>query len=305
MSLSRFLAKTLRNPMTAFAGRQPDHDLIGQRTASIGAIPSERGVGRFDGDVGFIVQEGDGGKFDHGIAVSRFALPRRGPSCTHPSDGRFGGHVGRRLLHQPEISRPFTVANPNERHPIAVRQGQVTLDLAAYPGASGLNELQMAKVVNFLADYKSQSSDCSLIRAPSGGPNETAAMRAYDQVRKALPTRRHRSAIGRTRAVFRQWRPIGARAAVLSTIRRRASRLPGSVRECRPRSPQHALAQHGLRHPAQSCGDGRQPRGLVHPRGETQRSGERRDVVWGKYVAGELTISKRAPSEHANASDVS
>ena len=47
------------------------------------------------------------------------------------------------------------------------------------------------------------------------------------------------------------------------------------------------------------------PEDLVHPRGETQRSGERRDVVWGKYVAGESTISKRAPSEHANASDVS
>jgi hypothetical protein len=28
-------------------------------------------------------------------------------------------------------------------------------------------------------------------------------------------------------------------------------------------------------------------------------------VVWGKYVAGRPTISIRAPSEHANASDIS
>src|SRR4029079_16953099 len=86
----------------------------------------------------------------------------------------------------PRFQAPFTLANPNERHPIAVRQGEVTLDLAVYPGASGLNESQRAKVVNFLVDYKSQSSDRLLIRAPSGGPNETAAMRAYDQVRMAL-----------------------------------------------------------------------------------------------------------------------
>ena len=40
------------------------------------------------------------------------------------------------------------------------------------------------------------------------------------------------------------------------------------------------------------------------PRAETPRPGERRDVVWDKYVKGEPTISKRDPSEHANASDV-
>ena len=40
----------------------------------------------------------------------------------------------------PRFQAPFTLANPNERHPIAVRQGEVTLDLAVYPGSSGLNE---------------------------------------------------------------------------------------------------------------------------------------------------------------------
>jgi pilus assembly protein CpaD len=47
------------------------------------------------------------------------------------------------------------------------------------------------------------------------------------------------------------------------------------------------------------------PEDLIRPRGETPRPGERRDVVWGKYVKGEPTISKRDPSEHANASEVS
>lgn len=39
----------------------------------------------------------------------------------------------------PRLQAPFTLANPNERHPIAVKQGEVTLDLAVYRGASGLN----------------------------------------------------------------------------------------------------------------------------------------------------------------------
>ncbi len=86
----------------------------------------------------------------------------------------------------PRFQAPFTLANPNERHPIAVRQGEVTLDLAVYRGASGLNESQKGQLYGFLRDYKSQSAERLLIRAPSGGANETAAMRAYDEVRKAM-----------------------------------------------------------------------------------------------------------------------
>ena len=34
----------------------------------------------------------------------------------------------------------------------------------------------------------------------------------------------------------------------------------------------------------------------IHPRGETPRSGERRDTVWGKYVVGDPTGSKWSPA---------
>src|SRR5665648_327202 len=47
------------------------------------------------------------------------------------------------------------------------------------------------------------------------------------------------------------------------------------------------------------------PQDLLYPRAETPRPSERRDTVWGKYVAGESTISKRDAAEHANASDIS
>ena len=89
-------------------------------------------------------------------------------------------------LQSPRFQAPFTLANPNQRYPIAVKQGETTLDLAVYRGSSGLNPSQRAQLYDFLADYKQQSADQLLIRAPSGGPNETAAMRAYDDVRAAL-----------------------------------------------------------------------------------------------------------------------
>ena len=47
------------------------------------------------------------------------------------------------------------------------------------------------------------------------------------------------------------------------------------------------------------------PRGPARSARRDAASGERRDVVWGKYVQGQPTISKRDPSEHANASEVS
>ena len=182
----------------------------------------------------------------------------------------------------------------------------MTLDLAVYPGASGLNESQKGQVYGFLRDYKSQSSDRLLIRAPSGGPNETAAMRAYDQVRKALRS----AGIDPKSVVLEPYFGNGDPSAPLRLSYLQfvasAAGLPGLVGECRPRSAKHALSQHGLRHPAQSRGDGREPRG-PDPSARRDAASRRapRHRVGQIYRRASPTISERAPSEHANASDVS
>ena len=51
------------------------------------------------------------------------------------------------------------------------------------------------------------------------------------------------------------------------------------------------------------------PEDLLYPRAQTPRPGERRDVVWGKYVKGESTGSKWTPAgqplpERATASEL-
>ncbi len=208
-------------------------------------------------------------------------------------------------IQSPRFKAPFTLANANERHPIAVRQGEVTLDLAVYPGASGLNESQKGQIYGYLRDYKAQSSDRLLIRAPSGGPNETAAMHAYDQVRKALRT----AGIDPKSVVLEPYFGNGDPAAPLRLSYLQFIAQPP---DCPDWSENIGRDPQNMPYPNMGCATQRNfaamvanPEDLIRPRGETPRPGERRDTVWGKYIAGQPTISVRAPSEHANASEVS
>jgi pilus assembly protein CpaD len=208
-------------------------------------------------------------------------------------------------LQSPRFQAPFTLANPNERYPIAVKQGETTLDLAVYSGSSGLNPSQRAQLYDFLADYKQQSADRLLIRVPSGGPNETTAMRAYDDVRAAM---RH-AGIKASAVAVQPYRFGGDPAAPIRVSFLHVIAVPP---DCPDWSENIARDPQNMPFINMGCATQRNlavavanPRDLIEPRGETPRSSERRDVVWSKYVNGQPTISKRAPSEHANASDIS
>ena len=205
----------------------------------------------------------------------------------------------------PRFQAPFTLANSNERHPIAVRHGEINLDVAVFPGSSGLNESQENKVANFLADFKSQSSDHLLIRAPSGGPNERAAMRAYDEVRRAM-----RGAGIDPAAVTLE--PYFANGDPSAPLRISYLQFVAEPPDCPDWSENIGRDPQNMPWPNMGCATQRNlaaavadARDLLGPRGETPRASERRDTVWGKYVAGKSTISQRAPSEHANASEIS
>ena len=208
-------------------------------------------------------------------------------------------------LQSPRFRAPFTLANPNERYPIVVKQGESTLDLAVYSGSSGLNPSQRAKLYDFLADYKQQSADHLLIRAPSRGPNETAAMRAYDDVRAAM---RH-AGIKPSAVAVEPYYFGGDPAAPIRLSYLQVVAVPP---DCPDWSENIARDPQNMPFTNMGCATQRNlavavanPQDLIEPHGETPRASERRDVVWGKYVNGQPTISKRAPSEHANASEVS
>jgi pilus assembly protein CpaD len=216
-----------------------------------------------------------------------------------------GTSVGGCLKGSPRFQAPFALANPNERFPIAVKQGEASLDLAVYRGSSGLNPSQKEQLDAFLRDYKAQGVERLVIRAPSGGANERAAMHAYDEVRRAM----RRAGVNSSAVTLEPYFASGDPSAPLRLSYLQYVAAPP---DCPDWSENIARDPQNMPWTNMGCATQRNlaemvanPEDLIGPRGETPRPGERRDVVWGKYVKGDITISKRDPSEHANASEVS
>ena len=213
--------------------------------------------------------------------------------------------IGGCLSPGPRFQAPFTLANPNERWPIQVKQGEATLDLPVNRGAAGLTEVQKSQLRAFLWDYRNQRAERLMVRAPSGGANETSAMRAFDEVRRSM----RQTGIDPATVALE---PYFANGDPSAPLRLSYLRIVAKAPDCPDWSENLARDPQNMPWPNLGCATQRNlamsvadPNDLVEPRGETPRPGERRDVVWDKYVKGEPTISKRDPSEHANASDVS
>jgi pilus assembly protein CpaD len=197
----------------------------------------------------------------------------------------------------PRFNSPFTLANPNERWPIKVSQGEVTLDLAVYRGTDGLNASQMEQVYDYLRDYKLQGAEKLLIRAPTGGPNEGAARRAYEDVRRAF----YRAGLNPREVRLEPYYAAGDPEAPL-----RLSYLEFVAKgpDCPDWSENLARDPNNMPWPNMGCAGQRNlaamvanPEDLLHPRGERPRPSERRQTVWGKYINGDMTGSKWSPND--------
>jgi pilus assembly protein CpaD len=209
----------------------------------------------------------------------------------------------------PRFQEPFALANPNERFPILVREGEAVLDLAVYRNTDGLAPAQRARLNAFLADYRRQKADRLLIKAPSGGASEQATMRAMEDVRSAL-----RQAGIPSRTVMLE--PYYANGDPAAPLHLSYLRAVAQGPECPDWSENVGRDPQNMPYPNLGCATQANfaamldnPNDLVEPRIETPRSGERRDVVWGKYVNGQMTGSKWSPSdrpisERATTSDV-
>ncbi len=205
----------------------------------------------------------------------------------------------------PRFKEPFALSNPNERYPILVRQGEVAIDLAVYRGADGLSPTQRVKLGSFLTDYRRQGADRLLIRAPSGAQNEGATMHAMEDVRSAL-----RAAGISSRTVMLE--PYYANGDPGAPLHISYLRAVAQAPECGDWSEDLARDPQNMPWPNMGCSAQANlaamvdnPNDFIEPRTETARPGERRDVVWGKYVAGERTGAKWTRRDHANASEVS
>jgi pilus assembly protein CpaD len=205
----------------------------------------------------------------------------------------------------PRMQAPFTLSNPNERHPIKVSQGEALLDLSVSSRSRGLSSAQWNQLYTYLSGYQERGTGGLVIKAPTGSANEKAAMRAYEDVRHAM----RRAGIGarevRLEPYFAKWDPAAPlRLSYLEYV--------AQGPDCPDWSENLARDPQNLPSPNMGCAMQKNlaamvadPQDLLSPRPESPRPSERRDTVWGKYIAGEPTLSKRDASEHANASEIS
>jgi pilus assembly protein CpaD len=205
----------------------------------------------------------------------------------------------------PRMQAPFTLSNAYERHPIKVSQGEALLDLSVSRNARGLSSAQWGQLYDYLSGYQERGTGRLVIKAPTGGANEKSAMRAYEDVRQAM----RRIGIRPNEVALE---PYFAKYDPGAPLRLSYLEYVAQGPDCPDWSEDMGRDPQNLPWPNMGCAMQKNlaamvadPQDLLYPRHETPRPSERRDTVWRKYVAGETTISKRDPSEHANASEIS
>ncbi len=220
-----------------------------------------------------------------GLAVIGMALG----GCVHADGGMTTGSI---------------IADPAARHPILVGKRPIELRLAVGSDSYGLARDQRSELRTFIRRFKKHGSGRLLVAAPSGTPNEVAAMTALGDVRAVL-----RRARIPGKAV--DFRPYYAEDDPQAPLKVSYLRYAAEASDCGDWSDNIAEDASNLPFKNFGCTTQRNlaamisdPRDLVRPRGTTPRPGERRDTVWDKYKKGETTGATKGKDESGAVSDV-
>jgi len=197
-----------------------------------------------------------------------------------------------------------------QRHPIAIKEGDKTLDLFVGIGRGSLNATQRAQVLAFAGNWRREATGGIVIDAPVGTSNERAAQQAVKETRSLL------LAAGATpRAiVVRPYRP--ADPAQLATVRLSYPKMVAEAGPCglwpEDVGPSVNSGYFQNRHYWNfGCATQRNlaamvanPADLVQPRAEAPPMAGRRSVVLEKYRSGESTATNYPNNGQGQISDV-
>jgi pilus assembly protein CpaD len=205
-------------------------------------------------------------------------------ACRGYDDGRIVGYA-----------EPYEY---EKRHPINVTTDETQLDIVVGGHATGLNSIQRAQVDEFLGQWRHEGTGRITIAAPSGSANEGAAYEAAAEIRDLA---RDKGIPGHA-VVFAAYNAGGGKPPVKISFLRYVAEGP----TCGDWSKNLAEDPQNVAYPNYGCSTQHNmaamianPRDLIEMRDGTPRPGERRDVVWRKYVAGDSTISETAAEEKA------
>lgn len=193
----------------------------------------------------------------------------------------------------------WSMVDATQRHPIIVSQQPQTMQIHVPASTRGLSSRQRAEVLEF-AD-RSRASDAGnsrlIIQAPGGGANEVSAMHAVGEIRQILSDMGFPESSIAVEAYHAEDR--GDAPVRVSYLRYVAEAptcgyWPTNLADQRDNGnyPNFGCAnQHNLAVMVANPAD------LVGPRTESDRPGERRDVVWDKYTNGKVTNADKSDDE--------
>ncbi len=209
--------------------------------------------------------------------------------------------------------RDTTGITPNDyrlRHPIAIKEGERTVEILLGTNRGGLTPAQRADVLAFAQAWKRESTSGIIVDLPSGTPNEVAAADALREIRSIFAA----AGVPTYGVNVRPYRP--ADRLTLASIKLNYSKIVAEAGPC-------GLWPHDLGPSADpfyvqnknywnlGCSSQRNlaamvenPADLVQPRGEAPPSAGRRQVVYDHYRKGENPATLYPDTDKAKISDL-
>jgi len=249
--------------------------------------------------------------------MTKFTLPIMRPSRRRPMAVRAllllgAGVVLAACQHdRQEVTTGIADTAPvdyRQRHPIAIKDAERTVELFIGRSRGGLSPAQRADVAAFAHAWRREATGGIIVDVPAGTENAHAAHEALSDVRSILAA----SGVPEGAIASRPYRPADPR--VMATLKLNYPKMTASAGPCGlwPNDIGPAAGRIYTENSSYwnfGCADQRNlaamvdnPADLVQPRGETPSHAGRRSVVLDKYRKGESTAG--AAETKAKVSDM-
>jgi pilus assembly protein CpaD len=201
-------------------------------------------------------------------------------------------------------------ADYRQRHPIAVREGERTVELFIGHARGGLTPAQRADVAAFAHTWRRESTGGILIDVPAGTGNARPAHEAVHEARAILVA----SGVPASAIGSRPYQPEDPR--IMANLRLRYPKMVASAGPCglwphdigpsfdRKYNENGQYWNFGCASQRNLAAMVENPADLVQPRGDTPVSAGRRSTVLEKYRKGESSATVYPDANKGKISDV-
>jgi pilus assembly protein CpaD len=197
-----------------------------------------------------------------------------------------------------------------QRHPIAIKEGERTVEFLIGHARGGLSAAQRADVTAFAHSWRRESTGGIVVDVPAGTPNARATSDALHEVRSILA----HSGVPGSAVQVRRYQPADPR--IMANLRLNYPRMDASAGPCgvwpddigpsfnRNYNENNPYYNFGCANQRNIAAMVENPHDLVQPRGETPIYAGRRAVVLDKYRKGESTATAYPDADKGKISDL-